>query len=77
MNTSVRLTLNVSEENYAGIEALMAREGVTETQAVHRLLCYGNLIYRTMIVEQKKVYFEYDSRRERFRLVHESDQSNA
>lgn len=73
MTDGVRLAVNVSEANWAGVEELMAREGVTETQAVHRLLSYGNLIYQTMTIEQKKVYFEYGGRRDRFRLVHEPD----
>lgn len=67
----VRLSVNVSGENWDGIEALMAREGLTETQAVHRVLWYGLFVYRTIAVEQKKIVIHDGSSRNRIRLVHD------
>ncbi|GGU45555.1 hypothetical protein GCM10010178_42480 [Lentzea flava] len=75
MTEGVRLTVNVSEGNWSGIEDLMAREGLTETQAVHHVLWYGLFLYRTLRIERKKVVIHYGNTRSRLRLECEDPDS--
>jgi hypothetical protein len=50
-----RMTVNVGAPTTAALQLVVEREGVTLTEAVRRLIAYGELIYRASKVDGKDV----------------------
>lgn len=51
-----RINVAVTDETIAALELIMAREGVTLTEAVRRLIGYGDFVYRAVKEDGKTVY---------------------
>lgn len=53
--TPTRLEVNLAAETTAAVQCLMDREGVTQTEAVRRLVGYGDRLYRAIAVDGAEV----------------------
>lgn len=47
---NVRLTVNISPDTQAALQRVVKREAVTMTEALRRLIGYGDLLYREVKV---------------------------
>ncbi|MEU7477080.1 hypothetical protein AB0A63_13920 [Lentzea sp. NPDC042327] len=65
----VRLTVNISPGNWSGIEEVMRRDGVSVTEAIHRVLWYGNTLYNAIACEGQQVFIEFGDRRVQLFLI--------
>lgn len=61
---TVRLAINIGPETHAALMVIASRENITITEAVRRLVTYGELLYRAAIIDKKKVYLEGEFGRE-------------
>jgi hypothetical protein len=52
-----RLTVNIGPATAESLQFVVQREGVTITEALRRLVSYGDLLYRTLKVDKKDVLF--------------------
>lgn len=50
-----RINVAVTPETVRALEALIAREGVSLTEAVRRLIGYGEFVYRAVKEEEAQV----------------------
>lgn len=53
--TAARMTVNIGPATAEALQMVVDHENVTITEAVRRLIAYGELIYRTVKVEKKDV----------------------
>lgn len=64
-----RLTVNVPTATEAALSRLVEREGVTVTEALRRLVSYGDLVYQATVVEGGELAARRGDRVERLRVV--------
>jgi hypothetical protein len=55
-----RLTVNIGPATTEALQNVAQREGVTVTEALRRLVSYGDLLYRAVKVDGKDVLFRKD-----------------
>jgi hypothetical protein len=53
--TTSRITVNISQVTEQALHKLVEREGVTLTEALRRLVAYGDVIYTATQIEGKHV----------------------
>jgi hypothetical protein len=58
-----RINVAINSQMLAAIDMVIDNEGVTLTEAVRRLLMYGEMTYRTIRVEQKQMFIEDETGR--------------
>lgn len=68
---TIRLTVNIDRETYGALLAMAGRENITITEAERRLVTYGDVVYRAIKNERKKVYLETPYSREEFLIPEE------
>lgn len=65
MAQGTRLSVNLSLDTDAALRRVVQEEGVTITEAVRRLVSYGDLVYRAVKVNgQKMLLCDGDTTRE-------------
>jgi hypothetical protein len=67
--TSSRLAVHISPTTKAAIDRVVERESVTQTEAVRRLIGYGDLIYRTTHIDEHEVLIRRGETLERIVLI--------
>jgi hypothetical protein len=67
--TSTRLAVNITPTTKATIDRLVEREGVTQTEAVRRLISYGDLVYRTTQIDADEILIRRGDTFERIVLI--------
>lgn len=67
--TSTRLAVNITATTKAAIDRVVEREGVTQTDAVRRLIGYGDLIYRTTQIDADEILVRRGDSVERLVLI--------
>lgn len=55
-----RITVNISPATVEALELVITREGVTLTEALRRLVGYGDLVYRASRLDGKTVLLRKD-----------------
>lgn len=66
---TTRITVNIGPETERALRALMEREHITLTEAVRRLIGYGELLYRTIKLDGKDVLIRHDGETQQVLLV--------
>jgi hypothetical protein len=64
-----RINVAVTPEMLAAIDRVIDREQVTLTEAVRRLLAYGDVVYRSVKEEGQTMIFRSDNGKEREVLI--------
>ena len=64
-----RISVNVTPATQAALERVVEREGVTVTEALRRLVGYGDLVYETTQVHSDDLLIRRGDTLERIRLV--------
>jgi Ribbon-helix-helix protein, copG family len=64
-----RLSVNVTPATQAALDRLAEREGVTVTEALRRLVGYGDLVYETTQVKGHDLLIRRDGALERIVLI--------
>ncbi|GAB3431047.1 hypothetical protein [Actinophytocola sediminis] len=64
-----RISVNVTPATQAALDRLVEREGVTVTEALRRLVGYGDLVYETTQVDGDDLLIRRDGALERIRLI--------
>lgn len=67
--TTTRITVNVGPSTEAALRTLMESESVTLTEAVRRLIGYGELIYRAIKIDGKDVLIRKGDETQQILLV--------
>jgi hypothetical protein len=52
---STRLAVSISPTTKAAIDRLVEREGITQTEAVRRLIGYGDMVYRLTQIDGEEL----------------------
>lgn len=60
-----RINVAVTPDMLAAIDRLIDREGITLTEAVRRLVAYGDVVYRMVKEEGQTMIFRSDNGNER------------
>jgi len=63
--TPRRINVAVTPDMLAAIDRVIEREGVTLTEAVRRLIGYGDLMYRSVREKKESVIFRGEDGKER------------
>jgi hypothetical protein len=69
MSDAKRLAVMVPAKTRASIELVMEREGITQTEAVRRLLSYAELYYRTVAIDGDELLIRRGNLTERVVMV--------
>ena len=64
-----RINVAVNAEMLAAIDLLIDREGVTITEAVRRLIGYGDFVYRTVKIDGARLIAQNDTQEREIVLV--------
>ena len=64
-----RINVAVTPEMLAAIDRVIDREQITLTEAVRRLLAYGDVVYRSVKEEGQTMVFRSDNGKEREVLI--------
>jgi hypothetical protein len=64
-----RITVNIGPDTERALRMVMDKEHVTLTEAVRRLIGYGDLLYRTIKVDGKDVLIRQDGATQQVLLV--------
>jgi hypothetical protein len=72
MSDDDRLSVNITRDTKAALEQVAKREGVTETEALRRLVGYGALLYRVSVVDGDEILIRKDGKLTRVRLMLEA-----
>jgi hypothetical protein len=67
--TPTRITVNIGIETERALRMVMDREQITLTEAVRRLIGYGDLLYATVKVDGKDVLIRHDGSTQQVLLV--------
>jgi hypothetical protein len=67
--TSTRLAVNITATTKATIDQMVEREGITQTEAVRRLIAYGGLVYRTTQIDADEIMIRRGDKLERIVLI--------
>jgi hypothetical protein len=68
-----RLSVNVTPNTMAALDRIAGRDGITVTEALRRLVGYGDLVDRTICEDGGDLLVRHGQRVERIKLVHEPD----
>lgn len=68
-NRNTRMTVNISPSTEAALKLMMEHEDVTLTEAVRRLIGYGELVYRAITLDGKDVLLRRDNETQQILLV--------
>lgn len=68
-----RIEVKITDGTDAALRLVMEREDVTLTEALRRLVGYGELVYRTTRVEGGEVLTRHGRKQDRIRLVDEPE----
>jgi hypothetical protein len=64
-----RISVNVTPATQAALDRVVEREGVTVTEALRRLVGYGDLVYETTQVDGDDLLIRREGVLERIRLI--------
>jgi hypothetical protein len=64
-----RLSVNITPATQAALDRLVEREGVTITEALRRLVGYGDLVYETTQINGDDILIRRGDNIERIRLI--------
>jgi hypothetical protein len=67
-----RLSVNITPATQAALDRIVEREGVTVTEALRRLVGYGELVYRTIRVDGAEVLTRYGRNQQQVKLLDQS-----
>lgn len=64
-----RISVNVTPATQAALDRMADREGVTITEALRRLVSYGDLVYQTTQIDGDDLLIRRAGELERIRLI--------
>ena len=69
LQANSRLAVYIAPSTKAAIDRLVEREGITQKEAVRRLIGYGDMVYRTTQIEENELFIRRGDTWERIWLI--------